>query len=267
MRAVTGSPVALITGAAGDIGRAVATRLGAEGWCLALTDHPSAAERLEVAAGAIEARGGRAWSACCDVVDADAVRALVGRCCAELGTPEGLFNNAGVQGSFAPVARSDLADVRRVLEVNVVGTITVLEEVAGAMIRASVGGAVVNTASMAGVSGAPNMPAYSASKAAVIGLTKSAAKDLAPAGIRVNSISPAFIGPGVMWDAQVAAQAAAGSQYYDRSPEVVARQMIDMVPMRRYGSSAEVASVVAFLLSADASYVTGQNIEITGGST
>ena len=148
-----------------------------------------------------------------------------------------------------------------------VGTITVLEEVAGAMIRASVGGAVVNTASMAGVSGAPNMPAYSASKAAVIGLTKSAAKDLAPAGIRVNSISPAFIGPGVMWDAQVAAQAAAGSQYYDRSPEVVARQMIDMVPMRRYGSSAEVASVVAFLLSADASYVTGQNIEITGGST
>ncbi len=120
---------------------------------------------------------------------------------------------------------------------------------------------------MAGVSGAPNMPAYSASKAAVIGLTKSAAKDLAPAGIRVNSISPAFIGPGVMWDAQVAAQAVAGSQYYDRSPEVVPRQMIDMVPMRRYGSAAEVASVVAFLLSADASYVTRQNIEIMGGST
>jgi NAD(P)-dependent dehydrogenase (short-subunit alcohol dehydrogenase family) len=110
------------------------------------------------------------------------------------------------------------------------------------------------------------MPAYSASKAAVIGLTKAAAKDLAPRGIRVNAVSPAFIGPGRMWTTQVERQAAAGSQYYAADPDEVASQMIGMVPMRRYGSVREVATVVAFLLSDDASYVTGVNIEISGGS-
>jgi NAD(P)-dependent dehydrogenase (short-subunit alcohol dehydrogenase family) len=120
---------------------------------------------------------------------------------------------------------------------------------------------------MAGVSGAPNMPAYSASKAAVIGLTKSAAKDLAPRGIRVNAVSPAFIGPGRMWETQVAQQAAAGSQYYATDPERVAAQMIEMVPLRRYGSVREVATVVAFLLSDDASYVNGVNLEVSGGSS
>jgi NAD(P)-dependent dehydrogenase (short-subunit alcohol dehydrogenase family) len=99
-----------------------------------------------------------------------------------------------------------------------------------------------------------------------IGLTKSAAKDLAPAGIRVNSVSPAFIGPGRMWDNQVAAQAAAASPYFAEDPEQVAREMIAMVPLRRYGSTDEVARVVAFLLSDDASYVTGINVEIAGGS-
>jgi NAD(P)-dependent dehydrogenase (short-subunit alcohol dehydrogenase family) len=124
----------------------------------------------------------------------------------------------------------------------------------------------VNIASMAGVSGAPNMPAYSASKAAIIGLTKAAAKDLAPKGIRVNAVSPAFVGPGRMWDTQVAGQAAVGSQYYSTDPDAVAAQMIEMVPLRRYGMPHEIATVVAFLLSDEASYVTGVNLEVSGGS-
>ena len=119
---------------------------------------------------------------------------------------------------------------------------------------------------MAGVTGAPNMSAYSATKAAVIGLTKSAAKDLAPLGIRVNAVSPAFIGPGRMWDRQVAAQAAAGSQYYATDPAVVAEQMLAMIPLRRCGSPEEVGRVVAYLLSDAASYLTGINVEIAGGS-
>jgi NAD(P)-dependent dehydrogenase (short-subunit alcohol dehydrogenase family) len=134
------------------------------------------------------------------------------------------------------------------------------------MIDGGTGGSIVNIASMAGVSGAPNMPAYSASKAAVVGLTKATAKDLAPHGIRVNAVSPAFIGPGRMWETQVAQQAAAGSQYYAADPDAVAAQMIGMVPLRRYGSVHEVAKVVAFLLSDDASYVTGANLEVSGGS-
>jgi NAD(P)-dependent dehydrogenase (short-subunit alcohol dehydrogenase family) len=183
-----------------------------------------------------------------------------------VGAPVGLFNNAGYQGAFAPTHVYPLDDARKVIEVNVIGVLNVLTIVAAAMTAAGRGGAIVNTASMAGVGGAPNMPAYSASKAAVIGMTKTAAKDLAPAGIRVNAVSPAFIGPGRMWDRQVELQAAVGSQYYATSFDEVSAQMINMVPLRRYGSTEEVAKVVAFLLSEEASYVTGINIEIAGGA-
>ncbi|MGH9289197.1 MAG: SDR family NAD(P)-dependent oxidoreductase [Acidimicrobiales bacterium] len=151
-------------------------------------------------------------------------------------------------------------------EVNVLGAFTVLSTVSAAMVAEAVAGSIVSSASMAGVTGAPNMSAYSASKAAVIGLTKSAAKDLAPVGIRVNAVSPAFIGPGRIWDNQVTSQAAAPGPYYADNPSEVARQMIRLVPLGRRGSPDEVAGVVAFLLSDDASYVTGINIEISGGS-
>jgi NAD(P)-dependent dehydrogenase (short-subunit alcohol dehydrogenase family) len=178
-----------------------------------------------------------------------------------------LVNNAGYQGQFAPLYRYPIDDVARVLAVNVTAMFDVLARVAAAMIAGGAGGAIVNMASMAGVSGAPNMPAYSASKAAVIGLTKSAAKDLAPYGIRVNAVSPAFIGPGRMWDSQVAGQAEVASQYYDTTPDAVARQMIGMVPLRRLGRPEEVADVVAYLLGPQSSYVNGVNVEVSGGST
>jgi NAD(P)-dependent dehydrogenase (short-subunit alcohol dehydrogenase family) len=243
----------LVTGAAGDIGGAIADVLAQRGHDLVLADHPDAAARLDEFCRRL---GGE--SVTFDVTDEAAVTAAV----EGIGPFAGLVNNAGYQGVFASVDRYPLEDARRVLEVNVLGVMTVLAVAA----RVMTGGAVVNIASMAGVSGAPNMPAYSASKAAVIGLTKAAAKDLAPRGIRVNAVSPAFIGPGRMWETQVERQAAAGSQYYATDPDAVAEQMIGMVPMRRYGSVREVASVVAFLLSDDASYVTGVNIEVAGGS-
>ncbi len=179
----------------------------------------------------------------------DDVAAAVQACSAALGSPVGLFNNAGVQGPFDRVDRYPLDAARRVIDVNVVGALNVLAIVGAAMAAAGAGGSIVCTASMAGVTGAPNMTAYSASKAAIIGMTKSAAKDLAPAGIRVNAVSPAFVGPGRMWDNQVAAQAAAASPYYSDDAAEVAQQMIGMIPLRRYGSTAEVARVVAFLLS------------------
>jgi NAD(P)-dependent dehydrogenase (short-subunit alcohol dehydrogenase family) len=96
-------------------------------------------------------------------------------------------------------------------------------------------------------------------------MTVIAAKDLAPFDIRVNSISPAYIGPGFMWTRQVELQAKAGSVYFSEDPEKVAYQMVDSVPMRRYGSINEVIGPVLFLLSDDASYLTGIDIKITGG--
>lgn len=252
----------LVTGAAGDIGTAIAELLARRRHGLALADHPEALARLNETVELCCGLGADAEGVTFDITDEDAVTAAV----QGLGELGGLVNNAGYQGVFMPVDRYPLEDARRVVEVNVLGVMTVLAAVGKAMIAAGSGGAVVNVASMAGVSGAPNMPAYSASKAAVIGLTKAAAKDLAPNGIRVNAVSPGFIGPGRMWDTQVAQQAAAGSQYYASDPDDLAAQMIDMVPMRRYGSVHEVAAVVAFLLSDDASYVTGVNIEVSGGS-
>jgi NAD(P)-dependent dehydrogenase (short-subunit alcohol dehydrogenase family) len=252
----------LVTGAAGDIGTAIGELLARRGRQLALADHPSAGARLAETVDACRRLGAQVKGVTFDVTDEAAVAGAL----QELGPLGGVVNNAGYQGVFAPVAAYPLDDARRVLEVNVLGVMIVLAAVSRAMVAAGDGGALVNVASMAGVSGAPNMPAYSASKAAVIGLTKAAAKDLAPAGIRVNAVSPAFVGPGRMWETQVAGQAAAGTQYYASDPDAVATQMIGMVPMRRYGSTREVATVVAFLLSDDASYVTGVNVEVSGGS-
>lgn len=258
--------IALVTGAAGDIGRAAARRLAQQGWSLALVDHPSVFEALDETRQVCARLGAPAWIDAFDVTETAAVERSVQACRDTMGVPSALFNNAGYQGTFERIDRYPYDEAQRVFEVNVIGAFTVLSAVSAAMVAAGVPGSIVSSASMAGVTGAPNMSAYSASKAAIIGLTKSAAKDLAPAGIRVNAVSPAFIGPGRMWDNQVASQTAAPSPYYADDPSEVARQMIRTVPLGRYGSTDEVARVVSFLLSDDASYVTGINIEISGGS-
>jgi NAD(P)-dependent dehydrogenase (short-subunit alcohol dehydrogenase family) len=261
-------PTVLITGAAGDIGNALAETLGAQGQSLVLADHSSVETKLEERAQALRATSANlsVITATFDVTDRAEVAEALSSLAAKGFVPNLVFNNAGYQGAFSRVDRMDSADVAKVLAVNVLGVFNVVAETSARLIALGESGAVVNTASMAGVGGAPNMAGYSASKAAVIALTKSSAKDLAPFGIRVNAVSPAFIGPGAMWDRQVELQAAVGSQYYATDPAEVAQQMISMVPLRRYGSLAEVASVVAFLLSDAASYLTGVNIEISGGS-
>lgn len=263
------SQVALVTGAAGDIGRAVAQRLTREGASVVLADIAGATQRLEESQQlcALDQSGEQKLSTVTfDVTDADQVQAAIATTSDDVGVPNLLFNNAGYQGGFANVVEADLADLERVLAVNVAGVFTVLQATAKALRAAGRAGSIVNTASMAGVGGAPNMAAYSASKGAVIALTQSAAKDLAPDEIRVNAVSPAFIGPGAMWDNQVRRQAEVPSIYYGDDDVTVADQMIGQVPMRRYGSVEEVAATVSFLLSDDASYVTGHNIHVAGGA-
>ena len=177
-----------------------------------------------------------------------------------------LFNNAGYQGDFTNTLNYAVEDFRKIIDINVTGAFIMLKTISNITSKQEPrGGSIVNTASMAGIGAPPNMIAYSASKAAVKHMTVIAAKDLAPFDIRVNSISPAYIGPGFMWTRQVELQAKAGSVYFSEDPEKVAYQMVDSVPMRRYGSINEVIGPVLFLLSDDASYLTGIDIKITGG--
>lgn len=267
--------VALITGAAGDLGRATALLMAAQGAAIVACDLQSATARLGDTVDACrkitmdragEASPRPALSVAFDVTDPDAVDAAIERVVAEVGPPDAVYNNAGYQGRFANTADYDSADFSRVLAINVTGAFNVLRACAEALLAAGRPGAIVNTASMA-KNGPPNMVAYGASKAAVVAMTKTAAKDLAPASIRVNSVSPAFIGPGLMWDRQVELQADTPSQYYGDDPETVAAEMIDQVPLRRYGNLDEVANVVRFLLSDEASYLTGIDIEIAGGAS
>ncbi len=278
MSGATGSRLAgrtvLVTGAAGDIGRAVAGRAAAEGARIVLADLAAGGDGVAATAAAcrVVRPDVEVVEAAFDVTDADEVRDVV-HGLAERGiVADAVFDNAGVQGAFADVVSYPLDDLRRVVDVNVIGVFHVLQACAATMIEGATGDgspadrSIVISASMAGVGGAPNMPAYSASKAAVIGLTKSAAKDLAPHGIRVNAVSPAFIGPGAMWDRQTELQAAVPSPYYADDPAVVAEQMIGQVPLRRLGTLDEVAATVVFLLSSEASYLTGINVEIAGGA-
>jgi NAD(P)-dependent dehydrogenase (short-subunit alcohol dehydrogenase family) len=252
----------MVTGGAGNIGLETARRLAREGARVALVD--VAEEKLEQAAEELRGEGAEVRPYRCNVTDRAAVAQTVEQIVRDFGRIDLLFNNAGYQGLFQPTQRYPEEDFAAVININVNGFFYVLKAVSAHMVDAG-GGAIVNTASMAGVEGPPNMAAYGASKFAVIGLTQTASKDLAPYGIRVNSISPAFMGPGYMWDRQVNLQAEAGSQYFSADPERVAEEMIGSVPMRRLGGIDEIPGAVAFLMSGDASYITGVNVPISGG--
>lgn len=254
----------LVTGAAGDIGRATAIRLAAAGARIVLADF---SETVHDSIDACAAANSDAehCAVTFDVTDDDAVAGAFDELASRGIVADMLFNNAGYQGHFGNIADYPVDDFRRVLDINVTGVFLVLRAFAAALIATGRPGAVVNTASMA-QGGAPNMAAYSASKAAVVALTKTAAKDLAHHSIRVNSISPAFIGPGLMWDRQVDLQAATPSRYYSDDRDEVAAQMIGAVPLRRYGSLDEVAAAAQFLLSDEASYITAFDIEVSGGA-
>lgn len=261
-------PLAVITGAAGNIGRAVARRLALSGGTVALFDLDSSQFDLEETRELCEQdrSGSVVRIGSFDVRDVEDVSAGLDRLASDVGVPTQLFNNAGMQGRFVNTVDIGADEIRSVFEVNVFGAFNVLGAFSRLLRESSEPGVILNVASMAGVSGAANMPAYSASKGAILALSKSAAKDLAEFGIRVNSISPGFIGPGGMWDSQVRGQAQLQSQYFADTDDAVAEQMIGQIPMRRYGSLDEVAKVAQFLLSDESSYLTGTNLEVSGGA-
>ena len=254
--------VVAITGGAGDIGLATARHLGRLGATIALVDLDDA--KLEAARAQLQADGVPAHAWRCDVTDEVAVEATAAAIADRLGRVRHLFNNAGILGRFHPLLDYPTDDFDAIQAVNVRGAVLVRRACARHR-AAHGGGSIVNMASMAATGGPPNMIAYATSKAAILGMTQTASRDLAPHGIRVNAVSPAYMGPGFMWTRQVELQAAAGSQYFAADPAVVAQQMIGAVPMRRYGRMEEIPGAVAFLLGDDASYITGVNVPIAGG--
>jgi NAD(P)-dependent dehydrogenase (short-subunit alcohol dehydrogenase family) len=201
----------------------------------------------------------------CDVTNVEQVSDVVDRIVERFERIDMLWNNAGYQGQIKTTLDYDPVDFGHVMNINVTGMFVVLQAVARKMAATETGGTIVNTASVAGLRGTPGMVAYSSSKAAVFALTVATAKDLAPHGIRVNAVSPAFIGPGFMWERQNELHAASGSPYYSNDPKEVAKAKLDSIPMKRLGSMEEVVKTVAFLLSDESSYTTGANLVVDGG--
>eukprot|EP00405_Crypthecodinium_cohnii_P015770 CAMPEP_0206445350 /NCGR_PEP_ID=MMETSP0324_2-20121206/15456_1 /ASSEMBLY_ACC=CAM_ASM_000836 /TAXON_ID=2866 /ORGANISM="Crypthecodinium cohnii, Strain Seligo" /LENGTH=285 /DNA_ID=CAMNT_0053913549 /DNA_START=158 /DNA_END=1015 /DNA_ORIENTATION=+ len=263
--------VVLVTGAAGNFGSVAAKMLAAEGAKVALTDIQLDKAQM-VAESVAQDYGVEAKAYQVDVTNEEAVREMVDQVKSDFGRIDHLFNNAGYQGLFQSVDQYSVEDFERVLKINVSGVFAMLKYVSQVMVQQK-SGSIVNTASCAGLGCPTMMPAYGTSKAAVMHLTKISAVDLAPSNIRVNSVSPAFIGPedGFMWRRQVELQAEANptdapEYYFSNDAETVAQQMLGSVPMRRLGKVEEVIQTVMFLLSEESSYITGIDINVSGGN-
>ena len=242
--------VTIVTGGGGGIGRAVAERFASEGARVALVDVDEAGLKASVAA--VARAGGQALAIRADVTRSADVQRYVDTTLEQFGAIDVLHNNAGVLGDLKPLTEYPEETFDRVIAVNVRGVWLGLKHVAPAM--RTPGAAIVNTASIAGLMGSRNIVAYTASKHAVVGLTRTAALELAPRGIRVNAICPAPIETNMV----KALEAGAGRTARER--------LTATLPLQRFGEPAEVAALVAFLCSADAAYITGGIYTVDGGA-
>ncbi len=234
---------AIVTGAATGIGEAIARRLASAGAQVAVADIQE--ERAQQAALSI---GAGAMAVAMDVTDAASVNRAVQTVLGRWGVLHILVNNAGIAGKAAPLWEQSEADWSQTIAVNMTGPFLCSKAVVGHM-RAQRYGRIVNIASIAGKEGNPNMTGYSASKAGLIGFTKSLAKEVALDGICVNAVSPAVVHTKIL---------------DQLTPEQI-DYMTARIPMRRTGQPEEIAAVVHFLASPDCSFVTGQCYDASGG--
>jgi 3-oxoacyl-[acyl-carrier protein] reductase len=236
---------ALITGASQGIGETLAQDLAGEGLAVILVDIQK--EKLEEVTERIRQAGGKAFSFQADVSRFDQAAAVVEAAVKEHKTLDYLVNNAGIaRDNLLMRMREEEWDA--VLAVNLKGVFNFSKAVIRPMINTRFG-RIVNISSVVGAIGNPGQANYAASKAGVVGLTKSLAREVAGRGITVNCVAPGYIATAMT----------------EGLPEAVKKAFLDMIPMKRMGTPADVAQAVKFLLSDEASYITGQVIHVNGG--
>jgi NAD(P)-dependent dehydrogenase (short-subunit alcohol dehydrogenase family) len=248
--------IALVTGGANGIGLAAAEAFAEQGAKIVLVDRDS--EAGAAAADGIRRQGGEARFVAADVTRSADVQAYVRSTLDAFGRIDCFFNNAGIEGAIAPTAEYDEAMFDAVVAVNLKGVFLGLRHVLPVMLKQR-SGAVVNTASTAGVVGTPRMPAYTASKHAIIGLTKTAAAEVGPYGIRVNALCPGATDTRMIHSIE--------SQINSGDPEGVGRAYRLAIPIGRYVSAREIAEIALFLCSDRASAITGGVYMADGGRT
>lgn len=241
--------LALITGASQGIGACIAKRLAQDGFDVAINHYPSDGDKEKALAVAEECRafGVKAECYTADVSKFADCDEMVKQIKADFGSIDALVNNAGITKDKL-LARMNEEDYDAVIAVNQKSVYNMTKLVAAVMMKQR-HGRIVNVASVAGLYGNPGQMNYSASKAAVIGMTKTTAKEFGSRNITCNAVAPGFI----------------RTPMTDVLSEEVKAKMMEAIALRRYGEPEEIASVVSFLVSEGASYITGQVIEISGG--
>ena len=247
--------VAVVTGAAGVIGTAAIRLLADRGARIVAVDRRE--NDLQTAIGDLPATA-QALAITADVSDEDEVAGYVGAAVEKFGAIDVFYNNAGIEGDVAPITKYSLETFRRVIDVNVVGVFLGMKHVLPVMLKQN-SGSIINTASIAGLIGSPDIAVYSASKHAVIGLTRSAALECAGSAVRVNCVCPGMI------DSRMLSAIIEG-----RNPgnaPVPNERIVERIPALRLEHASEVASVLAFLASDEASYVSGSAYTVDGART
>ena len=238
--------IALVTGASRGIGKSTAITLASYG-ATVIVNYNGNKEKAEEVVAEITANGGKAATYCCNVSDYEAVENMMKDIVKEYGSLDILVNNAGITKDGLLMKMSE-ADYDAVLDTNLKGTFNCIKHISRQMLKQK-SGRIINLSSVVGVYGNAGQVNYSASKAGVIGITKSVAKELGSRGITVNAVAPGFI----------------VTEMTDAMPEDAKKQVADHIAMKRLGDVKDVAETVAFLASDKAAYVTGQVICVDGG--
>lgn len=239
-------PVALVTGASRGIGRAIAMRLAGDGFAVAV-NYATNAELADDVVAAIGDGGGSALAVRGNMADVDDVTATFARVEHDLGPVSVLVNNAGITDDGL-ILRMDLEQWNRVISTNLTSAYLCTKAALRGMVRARYG-RIITISSVSGISGNPGQANYAASKAGLIGLTKSVAKEVGSRGITVNAVAPGFI----------------DTDMTEALGEAVTSRAVEQISLGRLGRPEEVASVVGYLASDGASYITGQTIVVDGG--